>query len=124
MMDDIEPIAGYPNKRTMLEELYGREGLSIRAISVRLGIGTATVERWMRMLEIPRRTRGGANTPAVLGWKMHHIDPRLIFSLPTRKLANLLGISESYIFKFRRGATATWNSPSFPPQAVSNDTQP
>jgi hypothetical protein len=102
-MDDIEPIAGYINKRAMLEALYVQEGLPIKTIASRIGLGPATVERWMRLLDIPRRTRGGANDPARKGWRIHRLDPRLVLALSISKLSKLTGISESYIFKTKRG---------------------
>lgn len=123
-MDDIEPIAGYPTKRAMLEALYTDECLSIKAIADRLGLGTATIERWMRLLNVPKRHRGGPNTPATLGWKMHRIDPRVTFTLTIKQLASLLGISEAYVYKFRKGATAIWTLLSFPQPQDSSDTRP
>src|ERR1700741_40105 len=105
-MDDLEPIAGYANKRTMLEELYTHEGLAIREIAERLGVGTATVERWMVGLDIPKRGRGGDNMPAKLGWKIHRLDPRDITHMTVRDLARLVQASESYVWKFRRGMEA------------------
>lgn len=115
-MEDFEPIAGYPNKRTMLEALYTQEGLPIKTISSRLGISTAAVIRWMKELNIPRRPRGGANTPAYLGWRLHRIDPRVVFHLSIHELSNLVQISESYTFKHKKGWSITWTFVSSPQQ--------
>lgn len=109
-MEDLDPIAGYPNKRAMLEALYVQEGLSIKQIAQRLGTGTATVERWMRLLGIPRRSRGGANSKAEVGWKIHRLDPRVVLRLSIRELAGLVQASESYCWKFIKGVQEGWNS--------------
>src|SRR5438309_1960615 len=122
-MDDIEPIAGFPNKRTMLEVLYVQEGLTIKTIAIRVGAATATVERWMRLLDIPRRSRGGRNSPATLGWKMHRIDPRVIHRLSIREISRLVQISEGYCYKFKKGQGVIWTSRSLVLPQVSNDTQ-
>jgi transposase-like protein len=122
-MDDFEPIAGYINKRTMLEALYEEEGLSVKSISHRLGISTAAIIRWMRELGIDRRSRGGANSPAHLGWKLHRIDPRVVFRLSIRDVSRLVQVSESYTFKFRKGWQVIWTFVSLVQQVDSNDTQ-
>lgn len=109
-MDDFDSIAGYPNKRTMLEALYVEEGLSISQIASRLGHGTATVERWLRLLEIPKRSRGGSNNPTRIGWSIHRVDPRVVFCLSLRELARLVQASESRCYKYREGVKALWNS--------------
>lgn len=109
-MEDIEPIAGFPNKRTMLEVLYAQEGLSINQISARVGVSAGSIVRWMRLLEIPRRSRGGDNSKASLGWKLHRLDPRLVQGLSIRDLSRLVLASESYCYKFKKGVTALWNS--------------
>lgn len=108
-MDDLDPIAGYPNKRSMLEALYAQEGLSINQVASRIGTGPATVERWMRLLGVPKRGRGGNNSQAKIGWKIHRLDPRLVFRLSIRDLARLVQASESYVYKFVKGAKITWN---------------
>jgi transposase-like protein len=102
-MDDIEPIAGYPTKRAMLEALYAQEGLSIKSIAARLSLSPATIERWMRLLDVPKRSRGGANTPAHLGWRLHRVDPRAVFRIPIRALARLVQVSEAYIYRIKKG---------------------
>jgi hypothetical protein len=107
-MDDIEPIAGYRNKREMFQALYDEEGLSIKAIAIRIGTGPATVERWMRMLDIPRRHRGGANTAARLGWRVHRIDPRVVLRVSTRTLSRMVQVSEAYCYKVKKGWMETW----------------
>lgn len=107
-MDDLDPIAGYPTKRAMLEALYAKEGLSIKAVAARIGVSTAAVERWMRLLEIPRRSRGGANSPANLGWRLHRVDPRVVFRVSSRELSRLVSVSESYCWKFVKGAKRLW----------------
>ncbi|SRR6266446_2266652 len=108
-MDDLDPIAGYVNKRAMLEALYVQEGLSVKTISSRLGTSTAAIIRWMRELGVTRRSRGGANSPATLGWKLHRVDPRVVFSLSIHDLSRLVQVSESYAFKFRKGEQVIWN---------------
>ena len=113
-MDDFDPIAGYPNKKSMLESLYAQEGLSINQIALRIGIGPATVERWMRLLGVPKRGRGGNNSQAKIGWRLHRIDPRVALGLPLRELARLVQASESYCYKTRKGVTTTWNFVSSP----------
>jgi transposase-like protein len=102
-MDDIEPIAGYPTKRIMLEALYAQEGLSIKSIAARVGTSPATIERWMRLLEIPKRSRGGANTPAHYGWRIHRIDPRVVLRVSIRALSRMVQVSEAYCYKVRKG---------------------
>ena len=113
-MDDLDPIAGYPNKKSMLEALYAEEGLSINQIASRIGTGPATVERWMRLLGVPKRGRGGNNNQAKIGWRLHRIDPRVVFRLSLRDLARLVQASESYVYKFKRGAQVIWNLQSSP----------
>lgn len=113
-MDDLDPIAGYPNKRAMLEALYAEEGLSINQVATRIGTGPATVERWMRLLGVPKRGRGGNNSSAKIGWRLHRIDPRVVLGLPLRDLARLVQASESYVYKFKKGVTTTWTFVSSP----------
>jgi len=109
-MDDTQPICGYPSKRALLEDLYVKEGLSIAQIAGRLEVGTATVERWLRLLEIPRRPRGGDNSTSRLGWTLHRLDPRVVFTHTTARIVEFTGASPSFIWKFRKGVTAIWNS--------------
>ena len=119
-MDDLEPIAGYPNKRSMLEALYVEEGLSIKQLASRLRVGTATVERWLRLLGVPKRGRGGCNNSAKVGWALHRIDPRVVFCLSLRELAGMVQASESRCYKYRKGVEAIWNSAlSHQPQGLS-----
>lgn len=122
-MDDLDPIAGYPNKKSMLEVLYVQEGLSINQVASRIGTGPATVERWMRLLGVPKRGRGGNNSQAKIGWRLHRINPRIVHSLSIRDLARLVQASESYVYKFRKGWSVTWNSASLVQQLGSNDTR-
>jgi len=109
-VDDLDPIAGYSCKREMLNAVYTQEGLSIKTISNRIGVSTAAVERWMRLLGIPRRGRGGDNTKAEIGWRLHRIDPRVVHGLSIRDLARLVSASESYVWKFRKAVMQVWNS--------------
>lgn len=122
-MEDLEPIAGYANKREMLNALYIQERLTIKEISKRLEVGSATVERWMRLLGIPRRTRGGPNTPARLGWLLHRLDPRWLHAQSSVDISRATGISEAYCYKFIKGVTQTWNSASSVQQQDSNVTR-
>jgi transposase-like protein len=113
-MDDLDPIAGYPNKKAMLEALYAEEGLSINQVASRIGTGPATVERWMRLLGVPKRGRGGNNSSAKIGWRLHRCDPRVVLGLPLRDLARLVQASESYVYKARKGWSMTWTFVSSP----------
>lgn len=109
-MDDFDPIAGYPNKRAMLEALYVQEELSISQVATRLGVGTATIERWLRLLEIPKRSRGGRNNPTRTGWRIHRVDPRVVFCLSLRELAGMVQASESRCWKYKEGVKGLWSS--------------
>jgi len=111
-VDDIEPIAGYPTKRAMLEALYAQEGLSIKSIAARLSLSPATIERWMRLLDVPKRSRGGANTPAYFGWRIHRVDPRVVLRVSIRTLSRLVQVSEAYCYRIKKGWSMTWNSAS------------
>jgi transposase len=116
-MEDFDPIAGYPNKRTMLEALYVQEELSISQVSRRIGVSTASVERWLQLLGIPRRGRGGDHGTAKVGWRLHRLDPRVVFCLPIREVARMVQVSQSYVYKFIKAERMIWNSASLvPPQ--------
>lgn len=108
-MDDLDPIAGYPTKRAMLEDLYVKEGLSIHATAKRVGVGPATIERWLRLLAIPKRGRGGDNTTEIVGWRIHRLDPRSVSGLPVRAIAWMVSASESRVWKFKRGREVVWS---------------
>jgi transposase-like protein len=107
-MEDIEPIAGYPNKRAMLEAMYVKEGLSIPIIARRLGLGTTTIVRWLHDLQVPTRAPGGDNTRAKLGWRLHRLDPRVVFRHSVRQLAGMVAVSEAYTRRYRKGVTRIW----------------
>jgi transposase len=111
-MEDTEPIAGYPTKRALLENLYVEEGLSISEIARRVGVSTTAVERWLKLLGIPRRGRGGNNNQARIGWKLHRLSQRVVFGLSLRELSKMVSASESRVYKYKEGVTATWNSAS------------
>ena len=109
-MDDFEPVAGYKNKRELLEDLYVRERLSISQVAARVGHGVATIDRWLRLLEIPRRGRGGPNNPATIGWAIHRLDPRYVFGASDKDVSRVLRVSGSIVYKYKRGVMAIWNS--------------
>src|SRR5258707_15646755 len=108
-MDDLESIAGYVNKRAMLEDLYITEELSIKQVACRIGVGTATVERWLRLLEIPKRSRGGRNNSTRIGGALHRIDPQGKVSLSLKKVASIVQGRESRGYKYREGVKRGWN---------------
>jgi hypothetical protein len=109
MMEDTEPCCGYPTKRAMLEDLYVKNQLSIAQIAKRISTGSATIERWLRLLEIPRRSRGGANNTAYLGWNIHRLDPRFVFGSGNRIVAEVIGASTSFVWKYKKGVTDIWS---------------
>jgi len=123
-MDDLEPIAGYPTKHAMLTALYVEEGLSIHQVADRIGVSTATVERWLRLLEIPKRSRGGRNNSTRIGWTLHRLDPRLVFALSLKDLALIVQGSESRCYKYREQVKRTWTSALSAQQQDSNVTRP
>lgn len=109
MTDEI-PIPGFPSKKAMLEELYEKEGLTIEQISRRFHASKASVVHWMVQNGIARRGRGGRSYPPKLAWRLHRIDPRLIFGLPLKAAARLASVSESYCHKYKEAMKETWTS--------------
>jgi transposase len=108
-MNDHEPFAGFANRRVMLEVLYTKEGLSMESISLRVGVSHSLIQLWMKRYDIPTRTRGGTNTKAAIQWRIHRIDPRVLFTTGNPELATIFSCSESLIYKYKRGVTKAWN---------------
>lgn len=123
MMEDNEPIAGYPNKRAMLKALYEDEGLSITQLAKRLDVSNFTLFRWMSELDFPRRPRGGAHSPGRVLWKLHRLDPRVVFKTRDVIVAGWLSCSISIVYKFKRGVYTTWTSRLSVPQQDLNVTE-
>jgi transposase len=121
-VEDNEPIAGYENKRAMLQALYIEEGLSITQLAKRLDVSNFTLFRWMTELDFPRRPRGGAHAPGRVLWKLHRLDPRVLHKSRDVHIAKWLSCSVSIVYKFKRGVYLTWSSPSLAPPVDLNDT--
>jgi transposase len=121
--DINEPIAGYPNIKAMLEDLYVREGLSIPKVAARMDVSNPTVFAWLKRCGIPSRNRGGAFNPGTNQWKIHRLDPRYVWTQSNNNIAVILGISYSLVYKFKREAAMTWNTVSSVLQQDLNGTQ-
>lgn len=92
---------GYDDARAMFEDMYTTQLLSINQISRRLGCGPATVNRWLRQCQIPRRSKGGANRSPVLHYKLHLMDQRYVFNTKNSELAKLLNMNPAYVYKYK-----------------------
>jgi hypothetical protein len=126
---DYARSIGYSSERDMLEDMYLKQGLSLSQICVRIGCGLHTVNRHLNDLGISKRSRGGCNGSANQSRKLFLLDQRVVMKHNLYRLARLIGVSSSLLYKYRRTMQRqkeddTWNSVSSAPSQVSNATQP
>lgn len=127
--NDFARGIGYGSEREMLEDMYLTQGLSLTQISARIQCGTHTVNRHLDLYNITKRGRGGCNGASNQTRKLFLLDQRVVLFSPLLKLARIVGVSSSLLYKYRRQAQRlkeeeTWNSASYPPLPGSNAIQP
>lgn len=125
---DYARSIGYSSERDMLEDMYLKQGLSLSQICARIGCGLHTVNRHLDMLGISKRPRGGCNGSANQSRKLFLLDQRIVMKHNLYRLARLIGVSSSLLYKYRRTMLRqkedeTWNSQSLVPSPGSNVTQ-
>lgn len=103
--DDLAHKIGYSDKREMLTDMYITKRLSLSQIGERLQCGTYTVNRHLELLNITRRKRGGFQFGYAQSSKLFHLDQRVVHYKRLTTLSELVGISESLIYKYRRFIT-------------------
>lgn len=124
---DYARSIGYDSERDMLTDMYVTQRISLSEIAERLQCGVFTVTRHLNALDVVRRKRGGPNLQAVQSRKLFYIDQRLIHKMPNTRLARLLGMSASLVYKYVKLITreeATCNSVSSVPSPDSNAIAP
>lgn len=100
--DERAKLFGYNSEQEMFEDLYVGCDLSIAEIAGRLGVGTATVGKRLNRCNIQPRPKGGANNQKRMGKILHRLDQRVVYFNPTGTIAELLGISNSLVYKYKR----------------------
>lgn len=92
----------FRDERHMYEVLYEQEGLSVAEIADRLNCGTATLNRRMHAYGINKRPRGGARRTGNKVQVLFYMDQRVIMALKNRVIAEMLDISYSMVYQFKR----------------------
>ena len=101
--DALAGVLGYRNEKEMFEDLYLAQRISISRLALKLGAGSATVARRIRLCGIDRRPRGGANNLSKSKQRLYYMDQRLVLVRPLVKEAERLKIHPSTLYKYRRG---------------------
>jgi transposase len=99
---------GYKDELEMLTDMYVTQGMSCKEIATRVGMGQPTVLRRLRLAGIERRPRGGAQSSQRLWYKLYLMDQRYVFWTSLSKLAKRLKISQSLVYKYRRGVKSNY----------------
>lgn len=96
--DPIAKVIGYDNEREMLEDLYGKQGLSYQQLADVLGYSRGNVRRRILSYGIEPAKRGGAQRVSSGKFKDVH-DSR--FDNP-RQLAKDLNVSVAAVYMEKR----------------------
>ena len=100
---------GYKNELDMLNDLYVNKELSSREIAERVGMAQPTVLRRLRLADIKRRPRGGAQSFQRQWYKLHLLDQRWVFLTSLTKVAKTLRVSSSLVYKYKRAMKGDFN---------------
>lgn len=92
----------FRDERHMYEVMYEEEGRSVQEIADILQCGTATLNRRMHAYQIRKRPRGGARTASEKASVLFYMDQRVIMALSNKLLAELLNMSYSRIYSYKR----------------------
>ena len=96
---------GYKDEPSMWEDLYINQELSIATIARILSVGSATVNRRIRLCGIPTRSRGGAKNYWPMRRNIFRYDQRLLYSLPVDEVSMSLNIPANIIAGYKRDFT-------------------
>lgn len=120
----IARMCGFATEADMLHYFYKVEGLSLKEIGTKLGVGPATLSHRLDKCKIEKRSRGGANNSQRIGKILHRMDQRELFMTKDVELAKRLGAHPSTVYKYKRevrGGHKPWNSVQLPQPQVSSD---
>lgn len=92
----------FRDERHMYEVLYEEEGRSVLEISQILNCGTATLNRRMHTYGIKKRSRGGARSSSDKLAVLFYMDQRVVMALANKTLAEMLDMSYSRVYKYKR----------------------
>ena len=109
---------GYEDELSMLTDMYVVKGMSAREIAERVEMGQPTVLRRLRLAGIERRPRGGPQAEQKQWARLHMLDQRRVFTTSLSKLAKELRVSQSLVYKFKRGVTCGFRTDTTVGQAV------
>lgn len=101
--DSIASFLGYEHEYDMLYDLYIIQGLSAQKIADKLECGQPTLVRRLRIKQIPRRKRGGAQGSQKEWTRLHLMDQRIVFFNSMALVASMMKVSVSCVYKYRRG---------------------
>lgn len=93
---------GYPNKKTMLTDLYIVQGLSFQQISERLGCSAWCIGRNLEVEGIEKRHKGGRNNPSNSSRKLFLLDQRAVLKREFTVVARAAGVSTSLLYTYRK----------------------
>lgn len=116
-----EPIAktlGYPDEKSMLVDLYEKEGLSITDLAKKLGYARNSVRRRLLEYGIKPRSRGGLNNLGMS--KLRDVSDEDLKH--ARMTAKKHGVCVSTVFKeAKRRKERECNSAQSPPSPTSSE---
>jgi hypothetical protein len=94
---------GYSNELEMFQDLYELQELSVADIGRRLDYTGAAIARRLELLNIERRSRGGANNQRSQKLKLWRVDQRVLWCYGRSVVAQALRVSSSTLQNYLAG---------------------